>query len=98
MILAQRPTGGLPEFGEIDQICIIRDCVFYIVKELCGWYREHYRSFELTPSPTRTFTLVALSELCDIYPLVDYKVGSVQMVTLKRHIEIKGMQVSVFKT
>lgn len=90
MILAHRATGGLPEFSEIDQICILHDNVFYIVSELCGWYREHYRAFELSPSPTRTFTLVTLSELLDPYPLVDYVIGSVRMVTLKRHIVIKG--------
>lgn len=90
MILAHRATGGLTEFSEIDQICILHDSVFYIVSELCGWYREHYRAFELSPSPTRTFTLVTLSELLDTHPLADYKIGSVRMVTLKRHIEIKG--------
>ena len=90
MILAHRTVGGLPEFSEIDQICVIRDSVFYIVKELCGWYTEHYRAFELTAAPTRSFTLVALSELLDDYPLADYEIGSARMVTLKRHIEIKG--------
>ncbi|KAK0134008.1 hypothetical protein N1851_030444 [Merluccius polli] len=54
-------------------------CVFYIVKELCGWYREHYRAFELNPAPNRSFTRVALSEVLDTYPLVDYKIGSVRM-------------------
>lgn len=88
MILAHRASGGLPEFGEIDQICILHDCVFYIVKELCGWYR----AFKLSPAPTRAFTLVAPSELLDTYPLVDYKIGSARMVTLKRYIEIKGVR------
>ena len=90
MILAHRATGGLPEFSEIGQICILHNSVFYIVNELCGWYREHYRAFELSPSPTRTFTLMAPSELLNPYPLADFKIGSARMVTLKRHIEIKG--------
>lgn len=64
--------------------------VYYIVRELCGWYKEHYRAFELSPAPTKTFTLVTLCELLDTYPLVDYKIGSARTVTLKRHIEIKG--------
>lgn len=91
MILAHRATGGLPEFCEIDQICIIHDSIFFIVKELCGWYREHYRAFELSPAPTRIFSFVAFSELLDSYPLADYKIGSARMVTLKRHIVIKGV-------
>ncbi len=90
MILSHRAVGGLPEFSETDQICILHESVFYIVKELCGWYREHYRAFELSPAPTRTLSLVTLSELLDTYPLADYKIGSARMVTLKRHIEIKG--------
>lgn len=47
IILAHRAAGGLPEFNEIDQICILHESVFYIVKELCGWYREHYRALDL---------------------------------------------------
>ena len=94
MILAHRVARGLPEFSKIDQICILCGGLFFIVKELCGWYREHFRSFELSPAPTRT-TLVALSELLDTYPLVDYKVGSACMVTLKRHIEVKGAQKTI---
>lgn len=90
MILPHRVAGGLPEFSEIYQICIVQESAFYIVKELCGWYREHYRAFELSPAPTRTLTLVAPCELLDAYPLVAYKIGSAHMVTLKRHIEIKG--------
>lgn len=90
MILVHRATGGLPDFCEIEQICILHQSVFYIVSELCGWYQEHYRAFELSTSPTKTFTLVAASELLDTYPLVDYKIGLARMVTLKRHIEIKG--------
>lgn len=90
MILAHKAAGGLPEFSEIDQICILHESVFYIVKELCGWYGEHYRAFELSPAPTKPFSLLAFTELLDTYPLVDYKIGSVRMVTLKRHIEIKG--------
>lgn len=90
MILAHRAVGGMPEFSEIDQICILHESIFCIVKELCGWYREHYRAFELSQAPTRTFTVMAFSELLDTCPLVDYKIGATRMVTLKRHIEIKG--------
>lgn len=92
MVLSHRATGGLPEFCEIKHICIVNHSIYYIVRELGGWYREHFRAFELKSVSTRVFTLVSLSELLDTYPLVDYKIGSVRMVTLKRHIEIQGMQ------
>lgn len=60
------------------------------MKVLCGWFIEHYRAFELSLPPSREIKLVALSELTDMYPLADYMVGMSRMVTLKRHILIKG--------
>ncbi len=90
MIVAYGSTSGLPEFAEIIQMCVINEELFLIVNVLCGWYSEHYRAFELSSSPSRETKLVALSELTDTYPLADYMVGSRRMVTLKRHIIIKG--------
>lgn len=52
MILAHGATNG-----------ILHGNVFYLVKKLCGWYHEHYRAFELSPAPIRTFTIVTLCEL-----------------------------------
>lgn len=51
MIVAYGSASGLPEFAEIVQMCVI---------ELCGWYIEHYRAFELSLSPSRETKLVAL--------------------------------------
>lgn len=45
----------------------------------------------MTLSPDRKVALVQFEELRDCYPLVAYTVGSRRMVTLKRHIVIKGM-------
>lgn len=90
MIVAYGSAGGLPEFAEIIQMCVINERLFFIVKVLCGWYCEHYRASELSLSPSREIKLVALSELADPYPLAWYMVGSSRMVTLKRHIIIKG--------
>lgn len=58
----------------------------FMVRRLYGWYREHFRAFEL--SPARETVLVELGELADDYPLADYFVGPLRMVTLKRHIDI----------
>lgn len=81
-------TDDDPEFLEIDQIAIMHDHVFYIVKDFDGWYTEHYRAFELSSSPSRAFTLVAHDELLDYYSLANYTIGSTRMVTLKRRIVI----------
>lgn len=90
MIVAHGSTCGLPEFGEVLQMCILHDRLFFIVRELCGWYREHFRAFELSPSPTRSVILIELSELADEYPLADYMVGPLRMVTLKQLIHARG--------
>lgn len=90
MIVAHGSVSGLPEFAEIMQMCVINEELFLIVEVLCGWYSGHYRAFELSLSPSRETKLVALSELNDNCPLADYLVGSSRMVTLKRHICIKG--------
>lgn len=90
MIVAHGSTSGLPEFAEIIQMCVVNEELVLIVKVLCGWYNAHYRAFELSLSPSREIMLVALNELADTYPLADYIIGSNRMVTLKRHIVIRG--------
>lgn len=86
MVVAYGSEGGLPEFGEIYQICILQQRLFFVLKLLCGWFCEHYGAFQLTPSPAREFRLVEIAELVDEYPLAAYVVGGVKMVTLKRAI------------
>ncbi|RVE72780.1 hypothetical protein OJAV_G00041440 [Oryzias javanicus] len=85
MIIVHGFVGGLPEFAEIVQICVLRDGLWLIVKKLGSWYREHYRSFELDPSQ-RDLSVIELSQLPDRYPLSDYKIGTQRMVTLKRYV------------
>lgn len=89
MIVVHGTESGLPEFSEIFQMCVIDDRLFLIVDVLCAWYNEHYRAFALEQS-SKKMKLVALEELMDIYPLCDYRVGRSRMVTLKRHIVIRG--------
>lgn len=87
MIVVHGSTSGLPDFGEILQVYIVNDKPCFIVKRLHGWYREHYRSFELPSSAFETL-LIRLEELADYYPLADYFVGPTRMVTLKRFINL----------
>lgn len=89
MIVAHGSTSGLPDFSEILQICVVQDRLYFIVKRLSGWYREHFRAFELSASPVRETVLVELGDLADDYPLADYVVGSLRLVTLKRYIHIR---------
>lgn len=89
MIIVHGFVGGLPDFAEIVQMCVLKDGLVFIVKKLSSWYREHYRSFKLDPSPS-DICVMALSQLVDRYPLCDYKVGTLQMVTLKCYIHSSG--------
>ncbi len=86
MIVVCRYLDGLPEFAEIIQMCIVQKGLCFVLKGLCGWYREHFRAFELTSSPSREIFFRELSELADGYSLADYKVGGLRLVSLKRQI------------
>lgn len=88
MILIHGSLGGLPEFSEIIQMVILLDKLIFIVKKLSGWYIEHYRAFDLKTSPGKEVDLIEPQELHDAYPLADYKVGGMRLVTLKRHIHV----------
>lgn len=88
MIVAHGSTSGLPDFAEIIHICIVHKSLCFVLKRLSGWYREHFRSFELSACPAGETVLIELCELADYYPLADYFVGDLRMVTLKRHIHL----------
>lgn len=88
MIIAHGSTSGLPDFGEILQIYIVQERLCFMVRRLSGWCKEHFRAFELNACPVRDIILVELGELADDYPLADYFVRPLRMVTLKRHISI----------
>lgn len=89
MLIVHGSLGGLPEFAEILQMCILADSLVFIVKKLSSWYTEHYGSFKIDPSP-KEISLVAHEDLVDCYPLCDYQVGASRMVTLKRYIHCSG--------
>lgn len=90
MIVVHGQLFGLPEFAEILQICVLRGNVYFIVKKVSAWYREHFRSFELDISHVREVSLIEHGELLDDYPLAVYSVGGLRLVTLKRHINLLG--------
>ena len=60
MIVVHGSCGGLPEFSEIIQLCIVKDDIHLIYRKLSSWYREHYRSYELHPS--RELALVHVNQ------------------------------------
>ena len=88
MILAHGSLAGLPEFVEITQMIVVKDNLLFIVRKLSAWYWEHYRAYELKPCPTRKLELVDQNELSDPYPLADYTIGGMRLMTLKRYIHV----------
>ena len=58
MIVVCHSTAGVPEFGEILQMCIVGDELSFIVRLNFAWYQDHFRAFQLTLSPDRKVVLV----------------------------------------
>lgn len=85
MILIHGSLGGLPEFNEIIQMVILQDKLIFVVKKLSGWYIEHCRAYD---RQARKWELIGPEELHDAYPLADYKIGRMRLVTLKRYIHV----------
>ena len=88
MILAHGSLAEIPEFTEIIHMLVLKDNLFFIVRKLSAWHLEHFRAFKLEVSSTKGIILVAPDELIDPYPLVDYTVGGVCLITLKRYIQV----------
>lgn len=88
MILVHGAIGGLPNFCEIIEMAILQNTLFFIVRRMSGWYIEHFRSFDLKRSPLKELELLELEELLDPYPLADYRVGGMHLVSLKRYIHV----------
>lgn len=88
MVVVHGSACGLPEFAEVIQMVVVEKNLSFIVKQLGAWYREHFRAFELCPTPQ--VSLIQFGALVDQYPLADYRIGGRRMVTLKRFIHIQG--------
>ncbi|KAI4793160.1 hypothetical protein KUCAC02_032897, partial [Chaenocephalus aceratus] len=48
--------------------------------------RDHFRAFQLTPSPSKEVALIELAELADTYPLADYMVGGIRMRMMQEDV------------
>lgn len=88
MILAHGSLAGLPEFVEIIQMIVVKDNLLFIVRKLSAWYWEHFRAYELKLRPTKELELVDQNQLADPYPLADYTIGGMRLITLKRYIHV----------
>lgn len=88
MILIHGSLGGLPEFDEIVHMVILQNKLIFIVKKLSGWCIEHVRAYDFKTSPGKKVEVIELQELHDAYPLADYKIGGMRLVSLKRYIHI----------
>ncbi|CAL9695899.1 unnamed protein product [Knipowitschia caucasica] len=84
MLLPFGSTGGLPDFGEIQQIIVVKETPVFVLKLLSGWYCEHLRSFRL--EPTGETEIMKHSELKETYPLAAYNTADGCVVSLKHFI------------
>lgn len=88
MIVSHGSLAGMPEFAEIIQMVVAKDTLLFVVKKLAAWLWGHYRAYELKSCPAQEMRLVHPNELNDPYPLVDYTVGGMRLLTLKRYIHV----------
>ena len=88
MIIAHGSLAGLPEFTEIIQMIVVKDKLLLIVRKLSAWYWEHFRAYELKRCPPNEVELVDPNKLADPYPLADYTIGGMRLITLKRYIHV----------
>lgn len=84
MILANGSTGGLPDFGELIQIVVLKGSVGFIVKGITAWSVEHLRSYVLEKNGL--VKVIEPAELSDMVPLISYIFGGTTIMTLKRSI------------
>lgn len=77
-------TGGLPDFGEIQQMLIVHETPVFVLKLLSGWYYEHLMSFKV--EPTGETEILKHSEFKETYPLGAYNTADGCMVSLKHFI------------
>lgn len=66
-------------------------CFKNVALTFSAWFRHHYRAFELQPCPTGKMSLITHDELAEKYPLHDYFIGPLRLVTFKRYPYIKSM-------
>jgi len=88
MILAHGSIEGMPAFTEIIQMVVLKKELVFIVRKLSSWYMEHYRAYQLEISPSKEIEVLEASQLTDPYPLADYTVGAMRLITLKRYIQV----------
>lgn len=84
--MANGSTGGLPDFGELIQIVVVKGSLGFIVKGLTAWSVKHLRSYVLEKNgPVK---VIEPAELSDIFPLISYICGGTSIMTLKRSIYV----------
>lgn len=86
MILANGSTGGLPDFGELIQIMVVKGSVGFIVKRLTAWSVENLKSYVLEKNgPVK---VIEPAELSDMFPFISSIFGGTSIMTLKCSIYV----------
>lgn len=51
MLIVHGSVDGLPKFNKIIQLCVLKEKLCFLVKDVCAWYREHYGVLSCLPHP-----------------------------------------------
>lgn len=91
MFVSVGQAGGLPKFSRIENILLVNNSASFLCRNYESWYREHLRSFELTSLDI--FSVHQLSELNDTVSLTAYTIDGHLLLTQKRSILIRDLEV-----
>ncbi|XP_013889855.1 uncharacterized protein LOC106537035 [Austrofundulus limnaeus] len=84
MILSTGSTSGLPNFGQILEVCIVLESnVCFIIEPFTSHYVEYLRSYHLVKKNPPECLLVKPEDLNDYLPLVSYFIRGRLLVTPK---------------
>lgn len=88
MFVCTGTHAALPVFKEIRNILLIRNDIFFVLKDYETWYVEHLRSYELTDHKSKGHTVKSVCQLTDRMPLFAYRVSSKLILTTKHFIPV----------
>ena len=76
MFVCTGAYAALPEFKEIRNILLIRNNIYFFLKDYDTWYVEHLRSYEVVEHQPKGLSIISLCHLSDHTPHLAYKTAN----------------------
>lgn len=86
MFVCTGAYAALPEFKEIRNILLVRNGIYFLLKDYETFYVEHLRSYEVVEHQLKGHSVKSFSQLSDYIPHFAYKIGNELILTTKHFI------------